>query len=74
MSEKSMMSDGELAIALSEGHLEGLIEFQGDENFRLSKKGTDYAIKLWENISPKDRVILYLLFETMGVIQEIEEG
>jgi len=71
--EKPLLSNEDMAVALSELHLEGLIEFRGDEAFKLTDKGLDYAFKMWEPIPPKDKVVLFYLLDLVEAIGELEK-
>jgi len=70
--DKELDDDREVAVGISELLVEGLIEFQGDAEFKLTGKGIDYAYHLFHELSPKDQLALTLLIETIKEISETE--
>jgi len=70
--DKELDDDREVAVGISELLVEGLIEFQGDAEFKLTGKGIDYAYHLFHKLSPKDQLALTLLIETIKEISETE--
>lgn len=63
MREGEMMTDEEFAIGLADATARGLIEWQGDEDLRLTNKGIDHAINLRESLGDTDYIIMQLFFE-----------
>ncbi len=63
MREGKMMTDVEFATGLADATARGLIEWQGDEEVRLSTKGIDHAINLRESLGDTDYIIMQLFFE-----------
>ena len=70
--ERDLVSDQELAIGLTELHLEGLIEFRGDGEFLPTGKGIDYAYDLFDQHSPKEKLALTILIDTIRKVVETE--
>ena len=70
--DEELLDDRGVAVGISELLVGGLIEFQGDDEFRLTGKGIDYAYHLFHKLSPKDRIVLTLLIETCKEISETE--
>ena len=62
MSERDLMTGEELAIAYAEMHLADHIEFSEDgERYLFTDAGFKAAWELWFNLSPKDRLTLFIL-------------
>jgi len=72
--EKEFLSNKEVLLALSECELEGLIQWRGDEEFKLTDKGIDYAWGLWQSHSPKEKIALLTLMNRIIEAVEMEEG
>lgn len=73
MGAEGLLNDKMMGVALTELDLAGLIEWDDDENFRLTSKGISYAWAVAEKLSSKDRLALFALFDTLLQVREIEE-
>jgi len=74
MREGPMMTDEEFAFGLANATARGLIEWQGDEELRLTDKGVDHAINLRETLGDMDYIIMELFFERIhGAVEEQNE-
>lgn len=60
MSNKPLLSESEQAIALAELELAGYLEYDGDEDFRLTTEGLVYGLKKLQSLEPKDRLAILL--------------
>ena len=63
MREGEIMTEEEFVIGLADATAQGLIEWRGDNNLRLTDKGIDRAINLRESLGDTDYIIMQLFFE-----------
>lgn len=62
MSERNIMTAGDLAIAYAELQLADKIQYGEDgERFYFTDAGLNAAFELWHGLPPKDRLSLFLL-------------
>jgi len=72
---EELLTDQQAAVGLSELYVEGLIEFQGEDEVRLTDKGIDYAWALFHTHSPKEMLALTLLHDRITeVVDTTNEG
>ena len=65
--EARMFTSEELALAYAEMTLEGLCEFNDEQNrFYFTDKGLEEAFKLWFELPPKKRLTLFLLTKILA--------
>ena len=70
---KQLLSDQQAAVALSELHLRGDVEFsESGEEWRLTSKGIDYAWEIWERFTETEKVALFGLID--AIAQAVEDG
>lgn len=67
-------TDEEVAVALAELQVEGLIEYDDELRFRLTPKGLDYAEKLVYAHQPKERVAMFMYTAGADNIGEALQG
>lgn len=56
VTEKPILTDGELAIGLLELSLAGYLNFKGEDEFEFTTEGLVYALKVLQSLEPKDRI------------------
>jgi len=61
--DSPLMTDEEFAIGLADATARGLIEWQGDEDLKLTNKGIDLAMSLRESLGDTNYIIMQLFFE-----------
>lgn len=63
--DEPVMTEVEFATGLADATARGLIEWQNDEEMRLTDKGKDHAMNIRETLGDTDYIVLQFFFEIM---------
>lgn len=73
MGAKIIRDDEKAAVLFTELLLSGMIEFsRSGEEYTLTNKGADYAIKEWEKLDDRLKVMFPIII--IDIFREFEEG
>ena len=60
---RPLLTDAEFAIALADLTTQGLVEWFGDEELRMTDKGIDRGLEMKDKLGDTDWVLLTLFYE-----------
>lgn len=67
-----IMTDVEFSTGLADATARGLIEWENDEDMRLTDKGIDRAIDIREELGDTDYIIMQLFYKRIEQLIEDE--